>query len=560
MSLQCEILDEMALKWAQISELQKKEDELESTIKLLKSKYNEKLAINRLPLEVICLILKRLDHCDLLACEQTCELWNHFVKALGRTRLEIVKELRVKYKVSKIRPRKWFFLNSEQQVPSKAMLMKDLNFVVPENSFLIRLKQLRICDPTLKHDSDHNVDAPLLDDVKFLNRFVNLEILEISRMLFHEDYTLSLPNLKCLAIHHPGSDLIVNCPKLTSFQTKERLNCRYGSIQFLFPETITHVYLNSYDIGFEVCKNLQHLSLSSSYFSNESETPEYMHSTKQLLNSFPKLTEISLRPGTDYTTNQKSFLELLKAKQQLGRIDLKLIFYGILLNDANQLEEKYGGDSYYNSVYGMLITQLVRNWRSAYEKELKWFKILDYCQLMKCVDQQTDRIPADIHKKLCGVEQFKITDKVENENHLLEFIQGFSKSLRLINFMTDSLPGEHFFERLAESCSSIPHLDLWFYGDKQDINYDFVLNFKNLIGMKTFEGRLSTQRDFTKKLFDRFDTFERFNIEKGNHWIRIARKNRHSQFEYNKFCSRGQLFDNLDSLMKHHDRWLSSGY
>ena len=556
--LHCEMLDKIALKRTQISELQRKEDELESTIKRLKSQHNEKLAINRLPLEVICLVLKRLDYCDLLACEQTCELWNHFVKALGLTRLEIMKELRVNYKVSKIRPRKWFFLDSDQQVPSKAMRMKDLNFVVPENSFLIRLKFLRICDPKLKHSSPHNVDEPLLNEVKFLRRFVNLEMLEISRFRFHEDYTLNLPNLKYLAIHHPGSDLIVNCPKLTSFQTKERLKCGNGEIQFLFPETITHVYLNSYWTGFEECKNLQHLSMMSSHFSNESEKPEY--SPTYLLDSFPKLAEISLRPGNDYTANRKSFLELLKTKQQLGRTDLKLIFYGILLNDANQLEDRDGRDDGYTKVYDMLITQLVRNWTNVCEKELKWFKMLDYCELMKCVDQQTNRIPADIHEKLCGVKQFKINDKVENEDHLMEFIKGFSKTLRIIYFATEFLPDEHFFERLAESCSSCPHLDLWFYGDdKRVINYDFVLNFKNLIGMKTWSGQLSKQREFIKKLFDKFDTFKLFNIEKGNHWVWIARKDRHSQFEYNIFCCRSELFDDLDDLMKLHDRRYKSG-
>ena len=557
--LHCEMLDKIALKRAQISELQRKEDVLESTIKRLKSQHNEKLAINKLPLEVICMILKWLDYCDLLACEQTCELWNHFVKALGRTRLEIVKELRVNYKVPKIRPRKWFFLDSEQQVPSKALRMKDLNFEVPENSFLIRLKHLRICDPRLRHSCPHNVDEPLLNEVKFLNRFVNLEMLEISRFRFHEDYTLNLPNLKYLAIHHPGSDLIVNCPKLTSFQTKERLKCGNGEIQFLFPETITHVYLNSYWTGFEECKNLQHLSMNSSHFSNESEKPEY--SPTYLLNSFPKLAEISLRPGNDYTSNRKSFLELLKTKQKLGRTDLKLIFYGILLNDANQLEEEDGGDSYYTGVYDILITQLVRNWTNLCDKELKWFKVLDYCQLMKCVDQQTDRLPADIHEKLCGIEQFTINDKVENEDHLMEFIKGFSKTLRLINFPTKSLPDEHFFERLAESCSSIPHLDLWFLGDeKRVINYDFVLNFQNLIGMKTSRGRLSRQRDFIKKIFDKFDTFELRNIENGNYWIWIARKDRHSLYEYKYSTSRCQPFDNLDDLMKLHDRRFKSGH
>ena len=558
--LQGEIQDEIAVKRAQINELQRKEDELELTIKRLKSQHNEKLAINRLPLEVTCLILKRLDYCDLLACEQTCELWNYFVKALNLTRLEIVKELRVRYKVSKIRPRKWFFLDSEQQVPSKAMRMKDLNFVVPENSFLIRLKYLRICDPKLKHSCPHNVNAPLLDDVKFLNRFVNLEMLEISRFRFHEDYTLSLPNLKHLAIHHPGSDLIVNCPKLTSFQTEDRLNNSDKAIQFLFPETITHVYLNSYWAWYEECKNLQHLSINSSNFSNESEKSDWMDCPTHLLNSFPKLTEISLRPDVNCSLNRKSFLELLKAKQQLGRTELKLIFYGILLNDPNQFEARDGRDDGYTSVYDFLSTQLVRNWTSVCENELKWFKVLDYCELMKCVDQQTDRIPADIHEKLCSVEEFEINDKVENEDHLIEFIRGFNKNLRYIKFHTESLPDEHFFERLAESCSSIPHLDLLFRGDhRRVINYDFVLNFKNLIGMKTWSGQLSKQREFIKKLFDKFDTFKLFNIEKGNHWVWIARKDRHSQFEYNIFCCRSELFDDLDDLMKLHDRRYKSG-
>ena len=204
---------------------------------------------------------------------------------------------------------------------------------------------------------------------------------------------------------------------------------------------------------------------------------------------------------------------------------------------------------------------LIQNWTSLCEKELKWIEVLDYCELMQSVGQQVDKIPADLHEKLSGVVKFLINNKVENEDHLMEFIKKFSKNLRIIDFRTESLPDEVFFERLADSCFSSPHLDLSFRGDKKRVvNYDFVLNFKNLIGMKSLRWQLSKQRNFIKKLFERFDTFELQNIENGNYWIRILRKDRHSPFEYKCSTWPCQLFDKIDDMMKLHDRRFKSGH
>ena len=307
--LDCQIVKRIALKQIEAGELEKRETELESTIKRLKTKYNRTLSINQLPLEVICLILKKLDYCDLLACEQVCEQWNYSVGALGLRRLEIVKKLRIMHKATKIRPRKLFFVDSKRQVPNKAMNLKDLHFEVPENSFLINLKQLRICDPHLKISCDHNVDAPLLDDVNFVNRLVNLEMLEVSRMRFDDDCTISLPNLKYLSIHYLNSKVIVDCPKLTAFHTKEANDER---IKFLFPESITHLYLDFYKTGFEDLKNLKYLCIGSLDFTHRGVYSTYK--TIDFLTRFTNLAEISLRPYESHERNLKIFVELLEKR------------------------------------------------------------------------------------------------------------------------------------------------------------------------------------------------------------------------------------------------------
>lgn len=246
----------------------------------MRFEYNEELVINRLPLEVMCMILKELNLNGLLACEQVCQKWNFYVRGLNIQRLVIVKQRPTKYKSRKIRPRKWFFIEAENWFTSKEMMRCDMNIEL-ENSFLVHLKQLRVCNPRLKHLFETKEDRPLINSAKFVNQLTNLEAIEVSRFDFdQQDCLIDLPNFKCLAIHRLSSCRI-GCPKLTSFRTKERFN---ESVEFLYPRTITHLYADVYSPEFAVFRGLEYISLKSSAFHNEHGDNDAI----QFLAAFPK--------------------------------------------------------------------------------------------------------------------------------------------------------------------------------------------------------------------------------------------------------------------------------
>lgn len=129
------------------------------------------------------MILNELPLDDLLACERVCHQWSVYVKELNIRRMIIAKAPPVDYKSRKIRPRKWFFIETNDWLPRKEMVRTDLEIDL-RNSFLLNLKQLRVCEPPIKHTLEELDNRPLLNDVRFINQLINLEVLEVSRFDF----------------------------------------------------------------------------------------------------------------------------------------------------------------------------------------------------------------------------------------------------------------------------------------------------------------------------------------------------------------------------------------
>lgn len=266
----------IALKCSEVNEIRRKRADLECEIQQLKSEYNESLAINRLLSKTAHLIFKWLSFNDLLICEQVCRAWNQHVKGQNIQTLVIIKRLRShpEYgRITRIRPRKGFFCGDEHHFPSSPMLLSNCNIKL-ENSFLLGLKQLKVANPSLRLISNLKLDEPLLIDPSFLNHFVNLETLEVSRLEFDLDCTLRLPELKNLAIGRSSSRTVIDCPKLTHYRHKK--NAYRGEIEFVHPESVTHLYANELQGVYVTFKNLQYMCVSSSSFHEEGLYAKYI--------------------------------------------------------------------------------------------------------------------------------------------------------------------------------------------------------------------------------------------------------------------------------------------
>lgn len=176
-----------------------------------KTDYNETVPINRLPIEVFYMLLEYLDLGEMFQIESVCKKWNYFVKSFVGKKLMIAK-------TGKLKHRQWFFLDEPSALKS-VMVKNQLEIEPITSSFLFNLKQLKISDP-LCDEQDYDM---LFGNMELLNRMVNLEVLEMSviRKVGAGEQTIKLPNLKHLAVNHPYVELVIDCPKLVSFKTKD---------------------------------------------------------------------------------------------------------------------------------------------------------------------------------------------------------------------------------------------------------------------------------------------------------------------------------------------------
>ena len=289
-----------------------------------KVRHNETVPINRLPVELFCIILGQLDRSELFAYESVCERWSYFVKAFVGQQLVISKR-------TQVRPRHWFYLN--KRCPQHSIMARqDLNVELIENSFMFHLKQLKVCDRSDNEDRR----SPFVG-VQLINRLINLEVLEMTQLDAGEckPITIRLPNLKHLKISELfGSKVILNCPQLVSFKTESMKNR-----DDVYSLSISHLYLGEYDhhSSLRMLTNLQYLNVESFDFLNSTKE-DY---ARKIFSNFPKLKEISFSFGSStrsYFEHREACLDCLQEKRALGRDEVALTFWGISIDSEDQLE------------------------------------------------------------------------------------------------------------------------------------------------------------------------------------------------------------------------------
>ena len=524
-----QIFFEIGNKRLKLKEFEIEKEKIESEIKKLKFELNQSTNLNQLPTEVICLIFKNLAIKDILRCELVCQKWNYFVKCLNIQKLVITK--RKEEKVNK-----WFFSNEICDSLS-TITKKNLNFKCKlEDSFMINLKQLKIINSSDDCKSDRRKNFPLLANIDFVNKLTNLELLEISKIEFKDKFekenvieiTITLPLLKYLAIEKDYSSIKLNTPSLSSFKGIGSIN----NIDFIFPDKITHLYFNSY--SYTLCyekgkfKNLQYFFINDLIYVN----------VVDFLTNLSKVKELSICPYRKYGFNssKRYFLEFLEQKKKLNRTDLKLIYYGVLVEDAAQLDNyEFKKD---------LVKLHIQNYSKLNEKELRWIKEINYSSLIESCDNQIDRIPKDFHSKFVEIKKVIISDNLDDEHHLMNFLKGFKKVNTLkIQKHSQSL-SESFFEKLLTNCPQIRSLNFDKSNRNCNINYNFIFQFKNLFSLSTCQ-RL--EENFIVKVFKEFDEFSiKFYLNR--YKVTIVKENEKSNYELNVKDFNSSYYD-LHSLL-----------
>lgn len=507
---------------------------------LQNAEYNETVAINRLPVEVFCIILEFCGRNELFVYESVCQQWAYFVKVFARTKLVISTR-------SKILPRRWFYLD-ERCKPILVVLTTNLNTELIENSFLFGLKQLKICNPTIKNRYQPQPNA-LLTELKLINRLTALEVLEVSQLQIDRNVygraqsVIHLPNLRHLAINHVFCEnVLLDCPQLLSFKTKQ-IFTEQCKLEFAHPNSVTHLHLQNFSTqeNLEKLKNLQYLSMVGFDY-------RYIRggdlAFNRIFSSFPRLKEISLRPDPpDRPTmeDRDIFSELLQMKIAMRLDQPILTFCGISFESVNQFYH-----SSYRLFRNLLTTFYLEDYSRLREPELRWTKRMNYyCE----VD-----FPADFHEKFRHVEEVEIWRWDNDEDRLIAFISAFKRfnSLRIKKDPDSSWdlsrkePGESFYRQLAATCSSLQAI--WIKPTERLTDFEFVFQFTQLVSFTVHMRDLEDQ--FVRRLFGHFETFElNYHVEYDE--MRIRRADKDARFEFSVCSGHLEIFVELDDLLEH---------
>lgn len=475
-----EICERIKVKRCKLSELLDEKVQLEEELKQLKSRYNDFNGINVLPFEVLSLVLERVPLQSLLVCERVCRKWRAVVQQLKIEEAVIGKLGEA--------PKKWCH-NDAPVLASSIIVRSQLKFAQFENSFLASIKRLKIANSSDDPLTSRTPHVPLLNDLdEFVNRLTRLETLEIAKIHFDQPATLSLPNLRYLAVKELGSELELNCPNLSEVKTSQ--SSAYPV--YVFKEKITHLHLATIYRNNEMFANLRYICWkASSHFCHRCDLPANQ-----------SLQVLSVRPRVStnyYKYSKENFLNFLAQKNDSARHQLKLVFFGVLLESAAQLEGlNDGGDQFRD------LTKLqLRNYGQLYDDELRWIKKINYSSVMRAIaDGVIDAVPKDLHQRFDRVREVYVDSKVEDETHLFEFLKKFGR-LEKVSVSKAAL-GAAFYERLAVELPLIRALFLH-EADSHFPALNFVLKFPNLIELKA-KG-LKIDRDFVQALFETYPIF-----------------------------------------------------
>lgn len=426
-----ELTDELQVKRLKFEWIAGEAEEIVEKIKRLKVSLNEQCPIGKLPTKTLSSIFGHLELEDIHDCALVCQRWAQAVKELNIERLMVAKSLG--------RPMSSWFYSGELCRPAETIILSTLDY---ESPLWLNLKQLKILNFS-DHLNSSIADKPLLRDLHFLNKLVNLETLEVARIELENEATLTLPNLRRLSVACLGSSLKLATPKLTTYKSNQNLN----RVHFVYPARLIELHLKRYTGGAEHLTGLKFLSLKDF---------RTLKDNSSFLTDHRRLSTVSLRPKRvlnrlEYYENRHGLLSLLEQKRQLERHNLKIIFFGIEVQKASQID-------FFNYDENLIELQ-IRNYSMLNTKELRYIRSLHYGGLLRCFGGEIDRIPSDLPKKFGQVEELIIGgpdgahlngQQSMDLQHLAEFAKRFPK------FNSLKVKNVHAGKRMANSLDRLP--------------------------------------------------------------------------------------------------------
>lgn len=205
--------------------------------------------MKRLPTEIWCKILNNLNVNDLLKCRLINSKFNSIIK--NHMKIETIHI----NASSKLFYKQYYDFTYEPIESNQYFYAKNLNLL--NCSFKQILKNLKKLSIYSWYYFKFN--SSLFSLFNLINQFTHLEYLQIDFRTSERNGTFNLPNLKYLSIHsHSFEPIKLNTPKLKAV----KFACYFEKLDFIFPDSITHLCTMEYEPNVIKFKNLERYDLN----------------------------------------------------------------------------------------------------------------------------------------------------------------------------------------------------------------------------------------------------------------------------------------------------------
>lgn len=418
---------------------------------------NQQTTIDRVPVEVLRLILSRLSLSDLLACHKVCKQWQFLVETFKFDRLVIYAD----------RPpaKKWFYTNEKVDcrfsLPSRDHNLDSMP--LKEEHLANSIKSLYIYSPSDRY-------LRCFDLGQSLNHLKQLERLEISNLDLQTESQLTLPNLRTFSLVNIKSSVLI----LNTFQL-ENLKVGYPDsserIIVTYPYKIRWLECMEFDSHFYKFVNLEHLFCKYIYQID----PDF------LKNRFKKLTHIS------FNHMPHVFGDLRKQARRLANRQVHIYYLGFKFNVLP--EESF---TFNTSVLDQKSIHLFDIYYLVSADILPFIKLVNYSVLE---DHFGCEIPERFGRKLFGLEELLLTKKPKYPQQFGDFLDECAV-MHAVKLRYSS--GELYGDLLDRICRFVQVLEV-----EEQLPFESIKrlfrNF-NLFMIKIFDQALAME--FTFRLTD----------------------------------------------------------
>ena len=451
-----------------IEEIEKKKREIRNEIVQLNCRLNGlPNGINALPEEVLCFIWENfLDFQNLLKCKRVCVRWFHAIRSLMKSL--VIFDRHQRQELNSLKGQRWFYsgrlINSNLSVPVQKIRFDSSLSSCPSDplnppfrsKFLLKLRRLHLVA---------SVDRPLWCLFGFINRLEGLEELEFSDLWTESErpiqFWIRCPNLKSLFIGQTSATVTV---VVESKIAKLKTHCHLASLRFDYPGELREIHLvTEYRQALYDKVRFSNLEVFTCANAIDDESLE------QLIEHSVGLKELHLGLSSDlthYESVKTNALKALHSKNVFNRSELNIVFYGVKLEN----EEQLSGFSFDSGDHGRLIKLLTKNYTKLAD-DLAWLERISYKHLSESV---VGELPRDFHLKF-NIKELLVHGSVKNQAHLLDFLRS-CKKLRSLTIENSSLD-ELFYSKI--DFSPIKSLKISETANKIS-DFSFILQLKEL--------------------------------------------------------------------------------